>query len=390
MLVGAFGTGNLGNDATLAMAVGRLGDGSWATRSVGVLGPLNRGRLPNEVPARSIAGSMPRLLAGRFGASRVGKALLKGFDLVKLTAAFWGTDLVVLPGRGVFEECMGGGPWGAPLQVALVALATRVSRSRLIFLSVGADAVSNPLSRRFFRFAARQAAYRSYRDEYSRDAMRSIRVETSGDPVVPDLVLAYQVERTAILPVHRSVGVGVIRYYGPSDEPETGQAVHQEYVSRISDFIVQLIHDNFTVKLLIGAYADLEAAHEIADVVSRQADSSCRLTIEDTRSFVGLVSVVRGLDALVVSRYHNLIAALLACKPTVSVGYGPKNADLMAQVGLLRFCQEIENLDPVLLSRQLHEAMDRSEQIAVKTAAFLSASRVSIEQQFVDVFSVEL
>ena len=48
---------------------------------------------------------------------------------------------------------------------------------------------------------------------------------------------------------------------------------------------------------------------------------------------------------IVATRYHNVICALMLSKPTISIGYGEKNAVLMADTGLAEYCQAADSLD---------------------------------------------
>ena len=49
--------------------------------------------------------------------------------------------------------------------------------------------------------------------------------------------------------------------------------------------------------------------------------------------------------SIVATRYHNVVCALMLTKPTISIGYGEKNAVLMADRGLGDYCQAINSLD---------------------------------------------
>jgi polysaccharide pyruvyl transferase WcaK-like protein len=50
-------------------------------------------------------------------------------------------------------------------------------------------------------------------------------------------------------------------------------------------------------------------------------------------------------DIVIASRFYNLICALKLNRPVVSLGYGQRHEELMAEMGLGAFCQPIEKLD---------------------------------------------
>jgi polysaccharide pyruvyl transferase WcaK-like protein len=52
------------------------------------------------------------------------------------------------------------------------------------------------------------------------------------------------------------------------------------------------------------------------------------------------------------TRFHNVVAALIAGKPVVSLSNAAKNDLLLGRMGLDRFCQHIEGFDVELLTEQ--------------------------------------
>jgi polysaccharide pyruvyl transferase WcaK-like protein len=46
-----------------------------------------------------------------------------------------------------------------------------------------------------------------------------------------------------------------------------------------------------------------------------------------------------------IARFHNVLLALMLNKPVLSISYDQKNDSLMAEVGLVEYCQPIEHLD---------------------------------------------
>jgi polysaccharide pyruvyl transferase WcaK-like protein len=60
-------------------------------------------------------------------------------------------------------------------------------------------------------------------------------------------------------------------------------------------------------------------------------------------------------DAVVATRFHNILFALLLERPVVSVGYTDKNDALMEEMGLGAYRQNIESLDTRVLIRQFTE-----------------------------------
>src|SRR5262249_26702081 len=92
-------------------------------------------------------------------------------------------DVVIVPGMGVLEATLPLRPWHTPYSMFLVCAFGRLFGTKVALVSVGANDIRQRLTRRLITAAARLAYYRSYRDTFSRDAMRQMGLNTSGDAV---------------------------------------------------------------------------------------------------------------------------------------------------------------------------------------------------------------
>ena len=93
-------------------------------------------------------------------------------------------NVVIVPGMGVLETSIPIRPWHTPYSIFLLCASGRLFKTRVALVSVGADVIGQRLTRQVITAAARLAYYRSYRDTFSRDAMRQMGVDTSGDAVL--------------------------------------------------------------------------------------------------------------------------------------------------------------------------------------------------------------
>ena len=81
---------------------------------------------------------------------------------------------------------------------------------------------------------------------------------------------------------------------------------------------------------------------------------SDRVVAEPASSLGELMERMAEVDAVVASRYHNVLSALKLAKPTISVSYAGKNDVLMQDMGLGEYCQPIRELDVPRLIEQFH------------------------------------
>jgi polysaccharide pyruvyl transferase WcaK-like protein len=61
--------------------------------------------------------------------------------------------------------------------------------------------------------------------------------------------------------------------------------------------------------------------------------------------FDGLLRQVECCDVVIATRYHNVIASILAGKPVLAIGYADKFRDLMKSVGMGNMCIDVDEID---------------------------------------------
>ena len=106
------------------------------------------------------------------------------------------------------------------------------------------------------------------------------------------------------------------------------------------------------------------------------------LTLSHAASLAELMTEMASAEAVVASRFHNVVCALRLAKPTVSVAYAPKNDDLMEQFGLGAFCQSIDTLDVDALISQLDEVISQHASSEPRMRATVERYADQLEAQF--------
>ena len=231
---------------------------------------------------------------------------------------------------------------------------------------------------------ARLASYRSYRDTYSRDAMRQRGIDTSADPVFPDLV--FGVPTPPYQPGDpQLVGVGVMAYYGGNDDRSRAEQIHSSYVETMTRFTEWLVDNGYRVRLFGGDNKfDGEIAAKISGDVRGQRPNldAQRITVADVASYPELIREMAPVGMVVATRYHNVMCALKLCKPTISLGYSRKFISLMTDMGLAEFHQFADSLDLDRLTGQFKELESRRAQLQQKMADRNAANIRGLDEQF--------
>ncbi|MER6409725.1 polysaccharide pyruvyl transferase family protein [Streptomyces humidus] len=356
---GLLGSGNLGNDGSLEAVLGYL----RAEQPEAVVDALCGG--PEAVTARyGIPATRLHWYRGEYRtASRTGAIAAKGLgklvDPFRTAAWVRRHDVVIVPGMGVLEATLPLRPWGFPYSLFLLCATGRLFGVKVALVGVGAAAIGNRATRTLVRWSARLAAYRSYRDAPSRDALRAMGVDTAHDDVHPDLAFALPTPPASSPPgPPRRVCVGVMAFHGGDDDRARAEEIHRRYLEGTIRFVRALAEDGRPVRLLTGDTCDAPVVAAILDAVD-----SPLVTAAETASLADLMRETAAADTVVATRYHNLICALKAGTPTLAVSYAAKSEALMAEMGLGAFCHPAREVDADRLLEQFRALETRSAEL---------------------------
>lgn len=351
---GLLATGNFGNDASFETFAHWLNvNGSDAELAIVSTDP-EAARLRFGLPTRGLMtssgpGQGPLRLAGR--------AFARVWDVVTaLLILPRSTDSLVVPGMGILEDSIKVSPLGLPLLLAVMAVGCRHAGTRFLLVDVGAEFPRNPLTRCLFAQSLRQATHVSVRDRLSHD------VVTTADPhrhvlPVPDLVFAHPAMVTTA-PVPSRVVVGVICAERSLGERGAG------YTERMVHLVQGLLKDGLEVVLVGGDSSDVRTAHEIANRCAALEAASLGPRVADVDDYAGLLDLVATGEVVVASRYHNLVAAIRAGRPILSIGYAPKCTQLLQSVGLASYAYELTDFDADAVHSAVMHMLATSEEIA--------------------------
>jgi polysaccharide pyruvyl transferase WcaK-like protein len=382
-LFGLLGAGNIGNDASMEAVLNYLrSEHPDAIVDAMCPGP---DRLRREYGVEGISLHWHHPLENRVpGPLAAGlKILGKGVDAVRTAAWVRRHDVVIVPGMGVLEASLPIRPWETPYAMFLMSASGRLFGTKVALVSVGANRISQRATRWLFDMAARLAYYRSYRDVRSKEAMRQRGLDVSADPVYPDLVFA--------LPVPpydpgdpQLVGMGVMEYYGTNDDRGQAADLHASYVANMQAFARWLIDGGRRIRLLVGDTCDASMVDDIiSDLRAYRPDLDPDWVVaHPVASFADLTNGMYGVGAVVATRFHNVMCGIKLGKPTISLGYAPKNVSLMEDMGQAEFIQSANTLDVGRLIEQFTEAERRSAQLRAVMAERAAANGQLLDQQF--------
>jgi polysaccharide pyruvyl transferase WcaK-like protein len=394
-LFGAFGVGNLGNECTLQALLYNIRR-CVPNAEIRCICPgpdqvqLAYG-IPatpmEEIPLSHIANRSLRLLRKIFV-----RIPLELFRWIRAFATLTDVELLVMTGTGMLGD-FGIRPLGLHFQILKWTLLAKLCRCKVVFLSVGAGPLRQPLSRRIVKAALSLADYRSYRDSFSKNYLESIGLDTQRDNVFPDLAFSFPAQ---MLP-HNSdngssravVGVGLMTYFNRTGTAREDDSIYSEYIGKMGDFVSWLLEKKYKVRLLIGDVAYDQPATRDLMAYMKKRGTHCEygaIINEPTASVDEVLSQLAATDFVIASRFHNILLALMLAKPVLAISYHEKNAALMASAGLAEFSQDIENIDVDKMIRQFQAMEENANSTKLQLQRNVAACRVALDDQYTSIF----
>jgi polysaccharide pyruvyl transferase WcaK-like protein len=300
-------------------------------------------------------------------------------------------DLLIISGGGQLCEVWRG-PWSHPYTIFKFSLLTKLARKRLYFLNVGAGPLKHPLSRFFARCAVQFADYRSFRDDESRDLVRSLGVK-SKTHVYPDPAYALEIadqlrsaRRSSSRPI---VGLNPIGFCDPRIWFRKDDSLYNEYLDKLTEFSAWLLQQGYNLRVFTTeisvdqvAIGDLRArllsrlSSDLVGPVFRSASLGVKDVLREMSEF----------DFIVTSKFHGIIFSHLLRKPVIALSYHRKMDVAMQSVGQGRFTSDIERFDVDWLVNAFHSLVDESDSIKLASAEAVEKHAATLSEQFDSLF----
>lgn len=409
-LLGEFGTGNTGNDATAAVTVARL-------RSA--LPDIDLRLITTVEDTRPVAQAFGvdvvtlfrnRATWTRRGlARRVMRPWHAARDMVRTWAVARGVDVIVVGGGGVFEAEAVSGPSGWIAMAGLLALtvASSVGHHRIAFVGIGGTYLPTRAERGMLALSMRRADYRSFRDEGSLHAVEQMGGAGPSDHVTADLVFAVDLpvvphpaqlaeepasanpdaatERVVVDPSAprsgRRIAMGVMGFAWIARDDQ-GISAADPYVQALAGATALLVEQGDEVVVFCGDTADRPVIDQVVNVArarlvhDNHGDLTAAVTSQLSVAFDDHLSEVNRADVVICSRFHNVVAAMLLERSTVAVADRIKVRDIMEHAGLGDYVLEARGLTSVELVRCIRRAQARQADIRVALDSTVVGARM--------------
>ncbi len=387
-LYGNFGRHNIGNECTLAALLVHLRRRGGEIIAFGVCSDpqIVKGEHGLDCVAISTPEPAPRP-GSPAGAWRLPRKLLYGVprqlrELWRAYRLLRGADALVLVGTGMLEDEDGGTAW--PLTTLRWVLAARARRCRVVVLGIGAGPFQTRATRLLSTAILRAADYVSYRDRESKDYVHAAGLDTSRHVVVPDLAFSLPLEQTAgraqVSQSRATVALGVI-----DRSKFSSDAQYRSYLQVLCGFAEHLLAEGHSVRVIHGdGLYDHESLGALRDLFGSAGilGDTAKLSIPPIASLNDLLVVLRDVDLVIASRYHNMILALMLGKPVLALSYHWKFASVMSDFGLGRYERPVRDCELAWLIDRSREILQMRAELGQRITKTAEACRSSVIAQY--------
>jgi polysaccharide pyruvyl transferase WcaK-like protein len=427
-----FGTGNLGDDATVDAVLQQIRS-RWPYASITGLSldpsdseerhgipcyPIRQGNLffspePPEPATGSGAGFKDKLRAvlGEYRllflvqkTRRLFKELLfliqKPWhffkELLFLAKSFRvakSLDLLVVSGGGQLLDAWGG-PWAFPYTLFKWVLLAKLAGTKCYFVNVGAGPLRYRLSKWFVRRSLLFADYVSFRDDKSKALIREIGFSGEAS-VVTDSAYALQISEhdkntsRARRESELVIGISPMAWRDPRRYWDKDQSSYECFIRKLADFCARLIRSHHRLRLFSSdiwfdsqAIVDLEAAIKNDFAI----DTASCITCEPISGIDDFLSQLSQVDCLVTCKFHGVVFGHLLNVPLLAIAHHPKVSTLMEDFELAEYCVDIRKFDVGLLTETFERLVANIDDIKVRTPQKVAFYRRELAAQFDQLF----
>lgn len=254
---------------------------------------------------------------------------------VALKGAPGGADAIIIPGMGILESSMTESPWGLTLLLALTSVSATLRQKPLILVGIGAESRHSMIALILHRITLALTSYVSGRDDTSFGALQCLANGRLEPQRTCDIVFGLDAP-VGTHAIQDRVVVGILA----AEESLGRRGCH--YESEIVLLVARLLDEGREVILVGGDKVDFACFTNIRALLAAHPGQS-RLSFREVDTLAQLIGLMSSAELIIASRYHNLVAAVISCRPVISIGYAPKCRDLLRSVGLGEFAFDIES-----------------------------------------------
>lgn len=273
-------------------------------------------------------------------------------------------DVLIVSGSGQLLDAWKG-PWWHPYTTFRWALLARLTRTHVVYPSVGAGPIDHALSQFMIRKSIDWAEYVTVRDPHTATLLRAIGVDRDL-PVRPDMGWGWESPVRATEPPgdrgSAVIGVNPMAHEDPRNWPSGDPRRYDAYLTKLTAFVTALLERGRHVVIFSShprsdsrVSADIDRLLHERGLAQHPGLSRAFDGVDDAKS---LVQVIAGFDYVVAGRFHSVLLPLAMGIPTLGLAYHPKTTELLAAVGRPDRCMNIDDFQVQELLAELERTIE--------------------------------
>jgi len=296
-------------------------------------------------------------------------------------------NLLIISGGGQLDESWGG-KWGHPFTIYNWSLAAKLSKTALVFLSVGVDTVHSGLSKYFFKKSLLWSDYSSVRDAKSYAFIMNLGIRKNNG-IYPDLAYSYPVQamkQAEPLPeTKKLVGISPISSASWKNESAT---TYENYLNELVSFSKYLISNHYNILFFPSQeQMDVPVIRKIEPMLKDETTEHYieYLYAHDCYDVDLLLSKIVMADMVIASRLHAVLLSTLLCKPVIAISSQKKVVSLMHDLDLSAYIMSPKMMHMNGLAEAFRNLEERSKTIHTSLNQKIQQyrSRLSIQYEHI-------
>jgi polysaccharide pyruvyl transferase WcaK-like protein len=259
-------------------------------------------------------------------------------------------DMIIICGGGQLLDW--GGPWAFPYTLFKWIVLAKSARAKCIFLNNGAGPLDAPLSRWFIRRALSMADYVSLRDRASVELIRQVGVRGTLK-VVADSAWGLHLPKMGARRRSESerelvIGVAPMAYGDSSRHWVDDNRRYSQLIDSLAKFSGELLKRGHRINLFSSdIWFDSKAISDLDTAIHEQYPTVAagRVTRDPVASIDDMLAALSRVDCYVTCRFHGVVFASLLNVPSLALAPHPKVTALMGDMGLTKYCVGISEFD---------------------------------------------
>jgi polysaccharide pyruvyl transferase WcaK-like protein len=312
---------------------------------------------------------------------------LESFFLIKCFQNLKEIDLLIIAGSQQLIDFIG--VWIQPYTIFKWVCLSRITGTKVAFLSLGAGPISMHLGRFFIKYSLKHACYISVRDESSKKTLEDIGFKGEIS-VFPDLVYSLGIKfdkpSRSIQKSKPIVAINPVPFSDPLYWPGSNNETYEKYIRSLARFAEWLMQRDYSI-LFFPTQLSLDPP-VIADIRRVMKNEFPSLDFDNkvidwpVKSFDDLTSAILKANIVVATRFHGVVIPFILDKPVIAVAYHEKTFNLMAQMGQSEYVLDIHQCDENQLQERFTILESQETKAKIEIEQKVSIFRKALDTQY--------